>query len=646
VPEDAAPEALPAPAAQPQPQPDLRPSGAMSRIRSRVRELLVPHPDGPEVVAAAPEVALRDVFRRFWPDARPYRKWLPVLVALIGVGTLIATAEIWLFKLVVDDVLIPGDLGPLPWIIAAYLGFTILSGAIGFADDYLSTWIGERFLLGMRVRVLGHLHRQTLDVLDRRRLGDLIARVTSDVQSIESFVLSGLVDGLAAVLRILFFGGALFFLSWKLALVVLVVGPLFYVVARTFARLTKQAARESRRRSGSLSSLAEEGIANAALVQALNRQDSELERFRRENEGVVRAELITVRIRGLFEPVVDLIELAGVMVVFGLGTVAVANGDMTVGAMLIFVAYLSQLLDPIRELGSLANSIFRALAAAERVIELLDEEPRVTDRPGARPLGRVHGAVELDGVDFTYPGAVDPALRDIVLRAAPGETIALVGPSGAGKSTLAKLLLRFYDPDRGAVRVDGVEVRDATISSLRDNVSILLQESLVLHGTVRENIEIGRRDATEEEIERAARLAGAWEFVSELPDGLDTDVGERGRRLSGGQRQRLAIARALIADAPVLVLDEPSTGLDAESKTALMEPLRALMRDRTTIVISHDLLTTRDADLIAVLDGGRIVERGRHDELLAEDGLYARLWTLHETSVPVAGGLEPIGVAR
>jgi ABC-type multidrug transport system fused ATPase/permease subunit len=615
----------------------------MLRLRSRLRGLLVPRSDDPEIVAAAPEATLRGVFRRFWPDARPYRRWIPVLVALIALGALVATAEIWLFKLVVDEVLVPGDISPLAWIVAAYVGLTLTRGLISFGDDYLSTWLAERFLLNMRVRVLGHLQRLSLDVLDRRRLGDLLSRITGDVQAIESFVLSGVADGLAAALRILFFGAALFILSWKLALVALVVVPLFYAVGKAFSGLIKQASREKRRRVGSLSAIAEEGIANTALVQALNRQDEELARFKRENEGVVGAELASVRIRGLFTPIVDLIEIAGVMVVFVLGTIAVTSGELTIGGMLIFVAYLSQLLEPVRELGSLANSVFRALAGAERVIEVLDTEPRVTDRAGARKLGRAHGALELDRVEFAYPETNRPALRDVTLRVAPGETLALVGPSGAGKSTLAKLLLRFYDADSGALRLDGHDLRDVTLSSLRDNVSVLLQEALVLHGSVRENIAIGRAGASDAEIEEVARLVGAWQFIGELPKGLDTDVGERGRRLSGGQRQRLAIARALIADAPVLILDEPSTGLDAQAKSAMLDPLRALMRDRTTVVISHDLLTTRDADLIAVLDDGRVVDTGRHEELLGRCDLYARLWSLHEAGAMRGGGAsEPL----
>jgi ABC-type multidrug transport system fused ATPase/permease subunit len=614
-------------------------------MRSKLRDLLIPRPDGPEIVAAAPQVRLREVFRRFWPDARPYRRWFPVLIVLIGLGTLIATAEIWLFKLVVDDVLVTGDLSPMIPIVAAYVGLTLLGGLVGFGDEYLSTWMGERFLLNLRARVLGHLHGLSLDVLDRRRLGDLISRINGDVQTIESFVLSGVVDGISAVLRILFFGTALFVLSWKLALVSLVVVPLFYLVGKSFSRLIKTAAREKHRRVGSLSALAEESISNAALIQSLNRQDEEMGRFRRENEGVVRAELAAVRIRGLFEPIANLIELLGVMVVLVLGALAVASGEMTIGALLVFAAFMSQLLEPVRDLGSLANATFRALAGAERVIELLDEEPQVTDSPTARSLGRARGALELDRVDFSYPGAAQPALSGVDLRAAPGETVALVGPSGAGKSTLAKLLLRFYDPASGALRLDGHDLRDLRIASLRENVSLLLQESLVLHGSVGENIAIGRRGASQAEIEAAARAAGATEFIAALPDGYATDVGERGRLLSGGQRQRLAIARALIADAPVLILDEPSTGLDAGAKAALVDPLRTLMLDRTTLVISHDLLTTRDADLILVFEAGRVVERGRHEDLIERGGLYARLWSLHRggDGVERAAGAAAVG---
>jgi ATP-binding cassette subfamily B protein len=570
------------------------------------------------MVAHAPALPAREVVRRFWPDARPFRRWLPLALALIAAGVAIETAEIFLFKLVVDEVLVPGDLGPLPWIAAASVGLLLLGGAIALADDLLNTWLGERFLLTMRTRVFGHLLTLSPDALDRRRLGDVLTRLGGDVAAIESFVLSGVAGAFAAVLQIVFFVGALFYLQWDLALVSLIVAPLFYVVARRFSGLIKRVSREKRRRSGSLGAVAEQTLGNVALVQASRREPAELERYRREGEGVIAAELASVRLRGVFSPIVDLIVLAGILLVVYFGTRAIAGGGLTLGGMLVFIAYLTRLYGPVRDLSSLSNTVFKALAGAERVIELLEERPRVTD--GTTRLQRVCGAVELDDVWFAYDD--QPVLRGVTLRAAPGERVALVGASGAGKSTIARMLLRFGDPQAGAVRLDGHDLRDLQLASLRRNVAVLLQETLVLHGSVRENIAYARPEATDAEIEAAARAAGAHEFVARLPDGYDTDLGERGRRLSGGQRQRIAIARALLSDAPVLVLDEPTTGLDA----ALAASIGDLMRDRTTLVISHDLLLTRDADLILVLDDGEVIERGRHDELVAAGGSYARLW--------------------
>jgi ATP-binding cassette, subfamily B, bacterial len=568
-----------------------------------LRRFLIPPSGG--VVAHAPELPLREVLRRFWPDARPYRRWLPIGLLLIVAGVAIETAEIYMFKLIVDDVLVPGDLEPLIWIGAASVGLLLAGGMVSLADDYLATWLGERFLLAMRTRLFAHLQSLTPDALDRRRLGDVLTRLSGDVGAIESFVLSGVARALAAVLSIVFFAGMLFAMQWDLALVSLVVAPLFFLAARRFSGLVKQASREKRRRSGSLGAVAEQSLANAALVQASSREQHELDRFRREGEGVIAAELASARIRGVFAPVVDMIELCGGMLVVVLGTHAIARGDLSLGGMLVFIAYVTRLYGPVRDLSSLSNTVFKALAGAERVIELLDERPRVVERPDAVRLPRVRGFVELDDVWYRYPGTANPALRGVTLRIAPGERVALVGASGAGKSTVAKLLLRFCDPDAGAVRLDGHDLRDLELPSLRRSVALLLQETLVLHGSVRENIAYARPDATAAEIEAAARAAGAHAFVEHLPDGYDTQLGERGRRLSGGQRQRIAIARALLADAPVLVLDEPTTGLDAATRDAL-----ELMRDRTTIVISHDPQTARLADRIVMLDHGRVLDHG------------------------------------
>jgi ATP-binding cassette, subfamily B, bacterial len=549
-----------------------------------------------------------------------------VLIALVP---LVDTAMIWMFKVVVDQVLVPQDFGPFVWIAAAYIGLTLLAGALGFADDYLANWIGERFLLDLRTRFFAHLQGLSLDFFDRRRLGDLISRLTGDIASIEAFVLSGVTDSLSYLLRILLFSAALFYLQWDLALVSLLVAPLFWFAAKRFSSAIKVASREKRRRSGSISAVAEESLSNAALVQAYGQEETEVQRFHRENLGSYKAEMASTRLKALYTPLIDLIELSGALLVIGLGTWELSQGHLTLGGLLVFMTFLTQLYSPVRGLSRLVNRIHAASAAAERIIEMLDQQPSVVGSSGAVDLGRAQGRLELDHVTFRYPDTERNAVSAVSLAVEPGEVLALVGPSGAGKSTLTKLLLRFYDPHFGRIALDGRDLRELTLGSVRDNIALLLQETLVFDGTIYENIAYGRWHATREQVEAAAIAADAHQFISELPDGYETEIGQKGRRLSGGQRQRIAIARAMIRDAPVLILDEPTTGVDAESGSRIMGPLRRLIGGRTTIVISHNLVTVRDADRIAVLESGRVVELGSHDELISREGTYARLYRLH-----------------
>jgi ATP-binding cassette, subfamily B, bacterial len=597
------------------------------RGRARTAALLAESQSS--LVTAAPQLGVRQVFARFWPLTKPFRLRLAVCLMFVAVGPAMDALGIWIFKILVDDVLTPRDFALFPMIAAAYIGIAVLGGLLSFVDDYLCTWVGERFVLNLRTTLFGHLHRMSLGFFERRQLGDLMSRLAGDVNAIEQLVLSGVMQLVAHSVKILIFGGLLFYLNWKLAIASLIAAPLFAVVSRQFSKRIKAASREKRRRTGTISAVAEESLSNAALVQAYDRQDAETRRFHKENLGAFAAQMMATRLRATFGPFIDLLETGAVLLVVGIGIWQLASGEMTLGDLLVFMAYLAQLYGPIRALGGLANTAYAASAGAERIIEILDEKPSVTDPVSPRPFGRARGAVHLDGVSFTYPGVEAPSLADLRFSVEPGQKLAVVGASGAGKTTLTKLLLRFYDPDRGRITLDGVDLREMTLHDLRRNLAVVLQETLVFDGTIRENLVWGRPEAREREIVAAAVAADAHEFICALPDGYDTRIGQRGRMLSGGQRQRLAIARAMIRNAPVLLLDEPTTGLDAASTERVLTPLRRLIAGRTSLIISHNLLTVTDADQILFLEKGRIAAAGTHPELLTSCPAYAQLHRLH-----------------
>ena len=572
-----------------------------------------------------PTIPARTAFRRFWPLTVGLRRWLILVWVCTVIAALAETESILLFSDLTDRALAKGSLAAFWSPAVKWLGVALVGAVVAYAGNSLAAWATERFVMRLREHVFDHVQQLPPHFFQRHRQGDLLSRLTSDVEAIETLVVSGVIGTASAVFSALFYAAAAFWLRWDLAAATFVLAPLFWLAARRFSGSIKDVSRAGRVADGAITSVVEESLGNIVLTQAYGRRDAERRRLNEEASAWFRASVRSTRLNEAYEQLVSVIETVCVLAVIGIGAWEISTGRMTLGQLLAFSAFLGYLYPPVRGLAQLGLTITAATAGAERLIEILDVRPSVADPSHGTEFGRPDGTVELRDVSFSYPGADRPALEGLSFTVNPGELVIVTGPSGAGKSTVSKMLLRFYDPEAGEVLLDGVSLRDLPLARLREYVTLLPQETLVLHDTVRANIACGRPGASEQAIMDAAIAADAHEFILRLPDGYDTKVDPNSARLSGGQLQRLAIARAILRDAPVLVLDEPTTGLDSMAARRVVKPLRRLMAGRTTIMITHDLNLAPDADRILVVDRGRIVETGRHDELMARGGAYSRL---------------------
>jgi ATP-binding cassette subfamily B protein len=541
------------------------------------------------------------MFRRFWPLARPDRKLLVLGAALAVLAAACEVTAIWVFGIITDDALTAKNLSAFWTPAAVWLGVAIVAAAATFLGDCRTALAGERFLFRLRNSMFGYMQRLPLDFFDNGRLGDLMTRLTDDVESVEELVASGVVRAVTSVISIVTFAVAAFCIRWDLALAACVLIPLFWLVSRSFTGKVRAAAADERAGNGGIADVVEESLSNQAVVQAYNRQRDQEHRLHEQGLAWLNARMAEAKLSALYGPLVQVVETVCILAVLGMGAWELSAGRITLGGLLSFAAFLGYLYPPIQSLGQFSLTVAEAGAAVDRLDDVLRTAPAVTDHAAEDTGWRCHGRIDFIDVGFRYPRSARRSVDRLSFGADPGELVLLSGPSGAGKSTVTKLLLRFYDPTAGRIMIDGRDIRQLSLRTLRENVTLLHQESQLFAGTVYDNIAYGRPSATYEEVVNAAHAADAHDFIDALSDGYRTEVGHRGRLLSGGQRQRIAIARALLRDTAILVLDEPTTGLDQQSATRIMAPLRRLMAGRTTILITHDAsIAVRPDKVVAI----------------------------------------------
>jgi ATP-binding cassette, subfamily B, bacterial len=586
----------------------------------------------------------------------PHWKGLTIaLLAVLGV-TLTDVIEPWPIKIVVDNLLqskkLPGWLGEfisgifgqdklaiLNFAVAAVAVIAVVGAISSYVEKYMTTSVSQWVAHDLRRTLYNHIQRLSLTEYDETRTGDLISRVTSDIEAIQDFINSALLGMLVSAFTLLGMIGVMLYINWRFTLIALSVAPALFLVVFYFTRRIKKTSRALRKKQSELLSIVEEVLTSIRVVKAFAREDYEERKFASQSRDNLETALQARSIKAKLSPVVEVIVAMGTCLVLWYGARLALAGQLSAGLLIVFLLYLGKMYKPMRELSKMTDTVSKAAVGYERIQEVLEIESRVRDLPRAQKAPRLKGKIEFDGVSFSYDEN-NPVLKNISFKIDPGQVAAVVGPSGTGKTTIISLIPRFYDPRSGQVRVDGRDVRQFTMKSLREQISFVLQDTLLFRAPIWENIAYGKPDASRAEIMEAAKVANAHEFIDKMPEGYDTMLGERGVTLSGGQRQRIAIARAVIRDTPILVLDEPTAGLDAASEEAVIEALDRLMKNRTTVLIAHHLGTIRHADIIFVLNDSELVEQGSHEELLAQGGVYADLYQTQTSDAEKAAALS------